>query len=71
MTRASAIIVVMLGTTLPVIGLELPPLEDLMSDSEMEVTGVVKLTQDEKQALREWLDVFVAQDAKFAARRYV
>ena len=70
MTRASAIIVVMLGATLPVIGLELPPLEDLMSDSEMEVTGVVKLTQDEKQALREWLEVFVDQDAKFAARRY-
>ena len=70
MTRASAIIVVMIGTTLPVIGLELPPLEDLMSDSEMEVTGVVKLTQDEKQALREWLEVFVDQDAKFAARRY-
>ena len=70
MTRASAIIVVMLGATLPVVGLELPPLEDLMSDSEMEVTGVVKLTQDEKQALREWLEVFVDQDAKFAARRY-
>ena len=70
MTRAFAIIVVMLVATLPVIGLELPPLEDLMSDSEMEVTGVVKLTQDEKQALREWLEVFVDQDAKFAARRY-
>ena len=61
MTRASAIIVVMLVITLPVIGLELPPLEDLMSDSEMEVTGVVKLTQDEKQALREWLEVLLTR----------
>ena len=49
---------------------ELPPLEDLMSESEMAVTGVDRLTADEKQALREWLEVFVDQDAKFAARKY-
>ena len=55
---------------LPVFGSELPPLEDLMSESEMEVTGVDKLTADERQALREWLEVFVDQDAKFAIRKY-
>ena len=54
----------------PAFGMELPPLEDLMSKSEMAVTGVDRLTVDEKQALREWLEVFVDQDAKFAARKY-
>ena len=54
----------------PAVGMELPPLEDLMSESEMAVTGVDRLTADEKQALREWLEVFVDQDAKFAARKY-
>ena len=48
MTRASAIIVVMF-VALPVIGLELPPLEDLASDQKWR-SRVVKLTQDEKQA---------------------
>ncbi|SVE55574.1 uncharacterized protein METZ01_LOCUS508428, partial [marine metagenome] len=54
----------------PAFGMELPRLEDLMSESEMAVTGVGRLTADEKQALREWLEVFVDQDAKFAARKY-
>ena len=70
MRRVFAVLVVIAGITLPVYSAELPPLEDLMSESEMAVTGVEKLSQEEKQALREWLEVFVDQDAKFAARRY-
>ena len=54
----------------PVSGAELPPIEDLMSESEMAVTGINKLTPEQKQALREWLEVFVDQDAKFAAKEY-
>ena len=49
---------------------ELPSLDELMSPSEMEITGVDKLSAEEKQALREWLEVFVDLDAKFAAKRY-
>ena len=41
-----------------------------MSESEMAVTGINKLTPEQKQALREWLEVFVDQDAKFAAKEY-
>ncbi len=54
----------------PISGAELPRIEDLMSESEMALTGVDRLTSDQKQALREWLEVFVDQDAKFAAKEY-
>ena len=54
----------------PISGAELPRIEDLMSESEMALTGVDRLTSDQKQALREWLEVFVDQDAKFASKEY-
>lgn len=49
---------------------ELPPIEDLISEKDRKDMGLHKLTAEERQLLREWLEVFVEQDARFAARRY-
>ena len=51
-------------------GAGLPPVQELMSAEEMAVTGVEKLSPEELQALREWLEIFVDRDAAFIVKEY-
>lgn len=49
---------------------EMPPLKDIMSETELEQTGLSKLSEDEIQALQEWLEVFIERDATSIIRSY-
>lgn len=49
---------------------DFPPVRELMSAEDMKVTGLDKLNEEELQALREWLEVFVERDAGFAIEQY-
>ena len=51
-------------------GDDLPPLEEVMSSEEFELTGLGKLSEDELQVLREWLEVFIRRDARSVMRNY-
>lgn len=63
-------IILGLCISLSVQAAQFPPLEDLMSQEEMEETGLDKLDEVEREAFRRWLEVFVEHDADFVQRRY-
>ncbi len=55
----------------PLKAAEIPPIKELMSNEDIQATGVEKLSESELEALREWIDVFSERDAKFVRKQYL
>jgi hypothetical protein len=49
---------------------DLPPIDKIMTPEEMSITGLDKLSAEERELLRRWLDRFVQRDAKFVIKNY-
>ena len=69
MTLLIAVFVFLMMAASPTLA-EMPPLKDIMSETEFDQTGMDKLSEDELQALQEWLEVFIDRDAASVMRNY-